>query len=358
MKKKLVFTIGSLTGGGAERVISILANHLCEDYDVTILALLKDEVAYALDERVHYRVVDLPEHVKGLRRNLKRLRQVRQTIKEINPHVVISFLTSINIMVLLALALTPYPIIVSERNDPNAETPSRLGRLIRDAFYYSRKRIFFVFQTQYAKDCFKKMTDKNSAIIFNPLKRDLLPAYQGQREKRIVCVARLEPAKNQSMLIRTFHQFKQFYPDYQLEFFGKGPLETDLKNLAKTLGMEDSVIFHGFTKDVHQKIQKAKMFILPSDYEGIANAMLEALAMGIPTICTDCPAYGGRLFIEDGKSGFLIPVGDEQVLLERMMILAEDDELSLAFSKQSQMIKERLSEDLIVEQWCQVIGDF
>ncbi|MET3557540.1 glycosyltransferase involved in cell wall biosynthesis [Streptococcus rupicaprae] len=357
MKKKLVFTIGSLSGGGAERVISILANHLCQDYDVTILALLKDEVAYDLDSRVRYQVIDLPEQLKGIMRNLQRLRQIRRTIKAINPHVVISFLTTINIMVLAALAFTSYPIIVSERNDPNAETPTKLGRLIRDVSYYSRKRIFFVFQTQYAKDCFKGMTEKNSAIIFNPLKKEILPAYQGTREKRIVCVARLEPAKNLPLLIRAFHRFKKSHPDYQLEFFGKGPLEAELKALIRTLDMEDNVVFHGFTRDVHSKIHRAKMFILPSDYEGISNAMLEALAMGIPTICTDCPAYGGRLFIEDGKSGFLIPVGHEEALLEKMLTLAENDDLGNAFSQNSQVIKERLSEDLIVEQWRQLIGE-
>ncbi|MCK3894695.1 glycosyltransferase family 4 protein [Streptococcus suis] len=356
MKKKILFTIGSLSGGGAERVISILANRLSIRYDVTILAIFKDDIAYELSDNVKYTYLSLPDNLSGIRRNFVRLIRIRKTINELRPDIIISFLTIINMILLASLVFTKYPIIVSERNDPNSEMPNKVGRIIRDFLYYTRKGLFFVFQTPYARNCFKRMTNRNSTIIFNPIKGDMLAPYEGDREKRIVCVARLEPAKNLSMLIKAFYNFHKLYPDYHLEFYGKGPQEHQLKELVNQLQLTDSVTFRGFVRNVHAQIHKSSMFVLPSNYEGIANAMLEALAMGIPTICTDCPAYGARLFIEDGESGFLVPVGREDELLQKMKLLAEDNELSKRFSKKSKNIRDILNEDRIVEQWLKVIG--
>lgn len=357
MKKKIVFAIGSLSGGGAERVISILSNHLAQDYEVTILAIFKDEVAYDLSDNVTYKVVDLPETLVGIRRNFSRLKKIRQLIIELEPHLVISFLTSVNLFVLLAMLFTKVPIIVSERNDPDRETPNKLMRLVRNFLYRFKRQLYFVFQTDYASSRFPFLTEARKLIIFNPLKSDLPSPYHGIREDRIVCVARLEKAKNIAMLIRAFNVFRESYPNYILELYGVGTQEEELRSLVANLNLEQQVHFKGFSKTIHEQILKARMFVLPSDYEGIANAMLEALAIGLPTICTDCPAYGGRLFIEQKYSGFLIPVGDEKQLIDKMLVLASDDNLSQTFSKNSISIREILNEANIIGQWRKVIEE-
>lgn len=357
MKKKIVFVIGSLGGGGAERVISILSNSLSRDYDITILAIFKDEIVYDLSDRVTYRVVDIPETLVGLRRNFNRLKKIRQLITELEPHLVISFLTSINLFVLIAMLFTKVSIIVSERNDPDRETPNRLMRLVRDLLYRFKRQLYFVFQTEYASSRFPFISERKKSVVFNPLKVDLPSPYHGIREERIVCVARLEKAKNISMLIRAFNVFKESYPNYILELYGKGTQEEELKNLVENLNLEQQVFFKGFSKMIHEEILKAMMFVLPSDYEGISNAMLEALAIGLPTICTDCPAYGGRLFIEQGHSGFLIPVGDERQLTDKMLVLASDNNLAQSFSQNSISIRESLNEEKIIDQWRRVIEE-
>lgn len=349
--KKIVLTIGSMRGGGAERVMSILCNSLCNYYEITLIALFDNEIVYDLDSRVNYIYLDHSQGSNRIVKQIIRLKQLRKTIDEIKPDVIVSFLTVINILTLISNLGKKYPIIVSERNDPRNETPNFWMRIIRNILYYSSKKIYFVFQTPYARSQFKKEIEKRTNIIYNPIKQNLPEPYIGIREKRIVSVARLEVAKNHRLLLEAFSIFDSFYSGYTLELFGIGPLRIELEEYAFDLGISNKVIFKGFSKNVHEEIISAKMFVLTSDYEGISNAMLESLAIGIPTITTDCPAYGGRLFIDSGVNGFLTPVGNVELLVKKMIAIAENEKLQKSFSKNSIKIKELLKEETIVQKW-------
>lgn len=126
-------------------------------------------------------------------------------------------------------------------------------------------------------------------MIPNPVEIGGTKVWAGMREKRIVAVGRLEPQKNHKLLIEAFACFREQDPEYTLELYGKGSMERELRDLTESLGIASSVIFRGFSEHVREEIRGAAMYVLSSDYEGISNSMLEALALGVPVIATDCP---------------------------------------------------------------------
>lgn len=349
--KKIVFVIGSLADGGAERVISLLANKLCIEYEIIILTIFSNEKKYEIDDKVKLLSIDLDENDRGIKRNIKRIKKMRRFFLQSKPDIVISFLGIINIFSIISLLFTSQKLILSERNDPKHEPNSIYLRMLRTFLYHIRNNNYFVFQTDYAKNCFNNSLQKRSKIIYNPVK-SCLPNYNmNNRENKIVTVARLEEDKNIPLLLNTFSFFHLNHPNYTLEIYGNGSKEKELKKLCVELNIDRYVKFQGFQSQVHQKIATASMFVLTSNYEGISNAMIESLAIGIPTIVTDCPAYGARLFIENGKNGFLVKVQDQNELLKDMLLIAENNELANKLSNNAKKIKLLLNEDTIIEQW-------
>lgn len=209
----------------------------------------------------------------------------------------------------------------------------------------------YVFQTEDAANYFSDKIAKPYRIISNPLKSGLPEPYLGERDKKIVCVARLSKEKNIELLINSFSNFVTKDTNYILELYGQGPEEAKIKKLVKKLGLSEKIHFCGFREDVHECIKKATCFVLPSNYEGISNAMIEALAMGIPTICTDSPIGGARMLINNMQNGILVPVNDVDKLTEALFTVCESEEIQKRFSEQSIKIRNMLSIDNIANQW-------
>lgn len=349
--KKIVFVIGSLGNGGAERVISVLANTFVKKFEVTIVTLFEDKVEYELHENIKYTFLMKDETSTGVLRNIRRMHKLRVLLSNERPDCIISFLWAENIITILSCLCTKQKLILCERNDPMHEPVNQRMRTIRHILFRIRKDNYFVFQTEYAKKCFSKKIQEKSAIIFNPLKSDLPERYLGTRKKKIVCVARLVKEKNIAMLIRVFYRISNSYPEYQLYLYGRGKLENCLKKEVNDLSINKKVIFKGFSNNVHEEIKDAVMFILPSNYEGISNSMLEAMAIGIPTICTDCPAFGAREFIKNGVNGYLIARENEDELYKRMLEIIENTKLQEKFSENSYKIRYKLNPEVICAQW-------
>ena len=353
---KIAFITRSLAGGGAERVVSVLANSFIKKPiidQVYVVSIIEDKVTYPIDSKVVY----LPNKSKisnKLMRVVQRYKYLRTTLKEINPDIVISFCTQINIYAVLACHGLVCKLIISERNDPNNDPEQAYVRKIRDMIY-RRSHASAVFQTPDAADYFRRIIRGSSEIIMNPIKEDLPKKNIGKREHRIVSVARLTHVKNHQMLIKAFFNISHKYSDYILEIYGEGPEEEILKTLIKELNIEDKVFLRGFCADVHEKIVKATCFVLPSNYEGISNSMIEALGLGLPTICTDCPIGGARLTIEDGVNGILIPVGDQVALEKAMDSILDDNEFADRLSNEAVSIKKKLSPEVISNQWLDFI---
>ena len=153
------------------------------------------------------------------------------------------------------------------------------------------------------------------------------------------------------MLIDGFNQFNKIHNDYVLEIYGEGPLKEELENYCKELHVERSVLFKGYSTDIHNIMTRSEIFALTSDFEGLSNSMLEALAIGLPTICTDCPPRGASLYIKDGENGFLVDVGDTKAFTRKLDILAENKELQEKFSKNSPIVRNELDEKNIIKKW-------
>lgn len=240
-------------------------------------------------------------------------------------------------------------MLSSERNDPASFGNSKT----RVIAYRSSSGI--VFQTQEAKEFFPKQIQKKGWVIPNPLRDDLPLPYTGKRKKTVVCVGRFEKQKNHRVLLKAYAKFILKHPEYTLHLYGKGSLEHEIRVLAGDLHIETKVVFEGFRKNVMAEILDAGMFVLSSDYEGISNSLLEAMAVGIPVISTDCPCGGSRMCIRSGINGYLVPVGDVEALRASMEKIAEDEELSSRLGKEAVGIRTVFSAEKIAEKWIDVL---
>ena len=315
---KIVFVLPDMPGGGSERVVAMLANeYVKRGYQVAVLLFAGDHVAYPLDERIEVFIAGQPSDGNPLIQ-IKRLFKMRRYYRKNKHCYIFSFCVRGTIFSVLAAAGIPHRLLVSERNDPTRIT----GQRLRDWSY--RKAEKLILQTEDMRRCFAQDLQQKSAVIPNPIADDMPEPYRGKRKKRIVSVGRLEPQKNHKLLLDAFADFHKKYPEYELHIFGVGELDKDLRRQAGELGIGDRVVFRGFSSNVQQEIRDNAMFVLSSDYEGISNSMIEALAMGVPVISTDCPVGGSRMYIENGVSGLLTPVGDRKALTEAMRKIAGD----------------------------------
>lgn len=341
---KIVFVVPDMAGGGTEKVITLLANeYVKQGIAVDILIFAGNQVAYKLDDRVHI-VFAGKESSGSILIRLQRLLAMRKYFKDNKGCYIFSFSTfGTGFIVMSTIGIKRY-MLVSERTDPR----SCNHKLYRNFFY--RFADCFCFQTEEAQKSFSDSIQKKSFVLPNPVDSELPEIYIGERAKKIVSVGRLQPVKNHRMLIQAFAEFCKEYEEYSLHLYGKGELEQELRNLTAQLEIEDKVTFHGFCNNVKEEIKDSSMFVLPSNYEGISNALVEALAMGIPVIATDCPIGGCRMYINNEKNGILIPTGDVNALQYAMKKLASNNAFAEKISNNGTEIRESCSVEKIATE--------
>ena len=348
--KRYIFFIGTLGNGGAERVVSILANKMAEEgMDVEILTYYDRPISYEINEKVKISVV---EKITGNRNKIKNLFEIRKYFKK-NAQVVISFLAPFNMMAIAANFGTGIPMIVADRNDPSKVPSNKVLRKIRDFLYCFADGV--VVQTQKNKAYFSKIVQKKSEVIYNPVN---LKEYAGislnlEREKTIVTAGRLMPQKNQEMMIRAFKTVEDKYPEYQLIIYGEGPKRNDLEQLISELKLEGNVQLPGNTTKLHDCIKAAGMFVLSSDYEGMPNALIEAMCLGLPVISTK--VSGATDLIKDHENGILTELNDQGELEAAMLELIENPLLAEKLAKNAVKLNESLELTKIMNQWIQFI---
>lgn len=346
--KRIGFVLGSMGKGGAERVVSLLANsYASKGWHVDIIVLLSNEVRYELDPKVS--LVDLSGATDS------RLARVPLWITGLNdyaktrkPDVLLSFVARINILATLACRRHVKSLYVSERNDPRLDGRSApVDRLTR---YLYHKADGVIFQTKRAASFYPELT--NGAIIGNPI--CVRVAAKECDANKIVTVGSMKPQKNQRMLIEAFSLVKKKYPNAELHIVGDGALRTEIENQIRDLGLTDDIFLPGSIDEVHEYIADAQVFALSSDFEGLSNALLEAMSMGLACVSTNCA--GSDEVIDHGQSGLLVPVGDARSMSEALCLMMSDDKLNQRCRKNAVARAGAYEKDSVLSQWHELMG--
>jgi GalNAc-alpha-(1->4)-GalNAc-alpha-(1->3)-diNAcBac-PP-undecaprenol alpha-1,4-N-acetyl-D-galactosaminyltransferase len=363
---RLSLVISSLSYGGAERVMSMMANYLAEKgLDVILITLdTQEKDFYELDPKVKRVAIGLmqesPHVVKALFNNLRRIRALRKAIKTNSPDAVISFVDKMNVLTLLScIGLSVNNKIVSERTDPTKHEIGRIWELLRRITYPLAKRV--VLQTEnVGKWARNIIREEKIAIIPNPFsfsnevpEQDdsaFLPLFGGTPQRTIVTMGRLSYEKGFDLLLRAFAELADSFPEWRVIIFGEGDERDSLSCLARDLRVADKVFLPGRVKNPAFLLKQADLFVMPSRYEGFPNALCEAMVCGLPVISFDCPS-GPRDIISDGIDGILVPPEDVNALAEAIAKLIGDVEKRRMLSQNAKQVAERFGISQVIRKW-------
>ena len=351
--KKIIFITNFLGNGGAARVMSVLANYLEDnDIDIEILSFLDMDGKYKVNENVKYSIIKCKSKNNVLKK-LERILKLRKLLKKSKESTVIAFEYFVNMQTIIANMFLKNKLIISERNDPNRTGNGKVTKRLRNFLY--KYADCLVCQTPDAKAYFPKSIQNKTVIIPNPIMPNLPKRHEGERKKEIVTFCRIEKQKNLKMMVDAFCMLSKDYDDYKLVIYGDGTYKEKLKDYVKELNLQDKIILKPFIQNIHSKIIDSAMFVSSSDYEGISNSMIEALGIGLPTICTDCPCGGARMMIENNVNGILVPVRDVEAMYKAMKKLIEDSEFAESISKNAIEINHTLEQNKICKMWVRLI---
>ena len=252
-----------------------------------------------------------------------------------------------NIIVGMAAKKINAKIIMAERSYPDRY--SKTFTNLRNRCY--NKADYCVFQTKEQMAFFPQTIQRKSVVIYNPIKDELPEVYHDVRKKVIVTYCRLQKQKNIPLLIKAFSKVANKYNEYRLEIYGYGELQDELQSLIDDLNLTGKVSLLPFDPDIHNKIVGYSMFVMTSDYEGMPNSLIEAMAIGLPVISTDCDGGGAKAVIENGVNGILVPKGDVNAVAAAMEELIEHPEKAEFLSKNAVKIREQLAVEKIAAEW-------
>ena len=399
-KKSITFLIKVMNGGGAERVISILSSALVKrGFDITlILTHQKMNEAYLRDIAEEVQVISLEDQVEGktgeplgasLRmlyarllgkcsrvfqgkdsdasliqkyyaRNYVKVSWLKEYFNNHRKSTVIAFLYDSIFLSMLSVSCEN-KVIISERGDPEQSLASKTTMAFLHSMFPKADHV--VFQSPDVQKWYETNMGVKGQVIFNPIKRDLPERYRGERQKKIVNFCRISDQKNLELLIETFLRLHEDYLEYELYIYGdavgngaEGYLEK-IRDVIAEKDVNHRIRLLSGCSDIHEKIRDYAMFVSSSDFEGMSNSMLEAMAIGLPVVCTDCPAGGARAVIKDHENGILVPVRDAERMYQAMREVIENPELANHLSQNAVRIREEQSLDNIIEKWMEIIRD-
>ena len=350
---KIYLYINVLGGGGAERVIANLANTLAEDgCETTLITSFPVDKEYSIDKKVRRLLLEDHEFRQSrLKRNVTRISKLRKICKEEKPDILISFMEEPNFRAILATRSLPVKTLVSVRNDPNKEYAGKLGWFVGKILLPMADGC--VFQTSDAQKWFPERLQKKSRIIYNAVKEEFYQVERTPVRGEIVTCGRLTEQKNHKLLIDAFAEVQKIYPFATLKIYGEGVLREKLQNQIESLNLNEKVFLMGATNDVAKALQTADLFVLSSDYEGMPNALMEAMAAGVPCISTDCPCGGPRELFGEDASDKLVPCNDSAQLSEAICKVLETTKDGMTEKRHAETFKP----DRVNQMWKGYVHD-
>ncbi len=356
---RITIVLHSLKAGGAERVVSMLSNAWSEQGRAVSIITLSPSADdfYSLHRNIfrysigRHRRAHSP--VKGFFLSLSRIARLSKALRTTAPQVIISFLPVTNVLTLLASYGMGLRVVISERNDPKLQHLGWPWDMLRK-WSYARADCIVANSRGVSEGLRAYASTDKIHYIPNPLvvPDSIAPACVCR--PTVLNVARLTSQKAHDVLLRAFARIRHAVPDWQLAVAGDGPLRDDLVVLSGSLGIADRIDWLGTVSDPFAYYRAASIFALPSRYEGTPNALLEAMACGLPVIVSDA-SPGPLEYVEHEISGLVVPPDDERRLADALLRLACDEELRKRLGREAQ---KRLSDSalpLVLEKWERVL---
>ena len=388
----ILFFLHSFGVGGAERRCAMISNYFASRGDNVIAVLLDSpRILFPIDPRVKILYLPYGESVglelssseefrlassneknnadKELLKNhsnqytdgdLYKLicsysDRIRTFIRQLPDYLVVSWVSLYSVSCAIALTGLPNKFVFVECNAPDVE-------FTEDHFFNKLKKQYYpranaaIFQTQDECNYYAFLNIKKH-VIPNPVTNLNIGRYTGNRRKVVVAFCRLKKAKRLPLLIDAFVLFYKNYPDFRLHIYGEGPEKDSLIEYIQKKNMNHIISLFNFDLSVHEKVYDCAMFVSSSIHEGMSNSMIEAMAIGLPTICTDCYGGGARSVIHDGENGLLVPVEDLAALAEAMRKVASNPTLSKRLSENAIKINDTLSKEKILAEWGKALDE-
>lgn len=358
---KICFFIGSMIEkGGSERVLSNLTKYFSTYTDVELLTILNSRIAYKIDDKVNVTHLDKKEILEykstnkfiSILKYIIRYGRYRKYLKKTKPDVVVSFMPEASFLSLLTPKSKKTRRIISVRNDPSKEFKNSIYKFLSKKLY--KRADGFVFQTIDAKNYFNKEIQSKSIVIPNPINEEFIEDISIINKKNnssIVSVGRLDSQKNHFLLIDSFKEVLSKFPDATLVIYGEGSLRNKLEEYVKRNGIEDKIKLPGRVENIKEMIKEANCFVLSSNYEGMPNALMEAMALGLPVVSTDCPCGGPRFLIKNNVNGILVDTNNVKQMSEAIIKILSNKEFSKYISKNAKKIVEDLNPKKINKKW-------
>ncbi len=360
---RIVFHLNCLERGGAERVVSVLAGQFVQwGYEVYIATEWQGEDEYTIDSRisrVHVGLSKKQEKYGRIGKFVARIFNLRRFLKQTKPDIVVAFARKANYRALTATIGMKMPVLISIRINPIGYYDFLSDKIQIPILF--RRAAGCVFQTAEQRDFFPDYITEKSKIILNPIN----PKFLGnpipeKREKAVVHSGRMVDFKNQLMLIEAFCKVHEKHPDYVLKIFGPDAFDgtkEKLEALIRERQAKDYVFLMGASEHLEKDMINGAMAAFSSDYEGMPNAMLEAMALGLPVVATDCPPGGPAMVITPEKNGLLVPVGDADAMADAMNRLLEEPEFAKELGRQAAKIGKEAGVEIIAGKWKQYMEE-
>ena len=343
---------GGFGTGGAEKIMAAIAAHRhAQGDEVQVAGMFMPPAGpffpYPRGVRLNVLAGDAP---RDRLLQLRRLAAIRALIRRVMPDVILSFLTKVNCLTLLAARGTGVPVVISERNNPVLQTPGFWNRAQQ---VLARGAAGIVMQTQGQRDDLPPALSDRAVVIPNFC--DAVPFRRASPgpDCHFVAAGRLDRQKGFDLLIRAFARVP--HPGASLTIFGEGPRRQALEDQVRASGLEGRVSLPGIAHGPQEWLGAGHVLVVSSRFEGFSNVVAEATCSGLPVVSFDCP-YGPSEMIVEGRNGFLVPPGDVAALAGAMTRLAADPALRNRLGQAAHIAAARFEQGRIMAQWDAVLG--